>query len=139
MKKIVLLPLLLFVLTACNSGSSNCTCIGGSSEPKETVSLTKENFSKYVGTYSSSSVYDAVHSVTYYTHFVGASDCKFIDCSVTYNYTFSTGVTAINDTTVQLTLSGDGETVPFAVQPGSNNGVLTFKLISVNGTIEVYK
>ncbi len=140
MKKIVLLPLLLFALTACNSGSSNCTCIGGSSEPKETVSLTKDNFSKYVTTNSTCSYHSNNDYANYYTYFVGAKCCKFISCEVTYVYTYQGAeTTATSGTTITLTIAGDGEALPYVARTSQNAGYYALVVISASGTVQVYR
>ena len=139
MKKLFLLPFLFVVLTGCTASNSN----GGtaSNGPIETVTLNAENFSTYVATNSISTGRDDYYSMTYYTYFIGADNCKFIDCSVTYQYVVAGNTpTGTNGTTVPLTISGDGEAVPYSIRiSGTTYTPYVLHVISSSGTVEVYR
>ena len=139
MKKLVLLPIFLILLTGCSSGGVGCACSSGKTEPIETVTLTADNFSKYVATYSDSTGRDPNYFSIYYTHFVGADYCKFIDCTVTYEYTLVGNQPSGNGKTISLSLSGNGETEPFTIKPSNNNIAYYAYIISASGTVEVYR
>lgn len=130
-KALLLIPAMITVLAGCNSPIN-------SNKPKEVVELTTDNFSKYVATNSSSTItIDGNYQyILYYTHFIGADNCKFIDCSVTYTY-WNSEVTPEVGTTVPLSLSGDGET-EFACDVQRHGVFRIFYLMSVSGTVEVY-
>ena len=148
-KTLLLLPLLLLGLIGCDSNNSNQPTEekmdnAVSDTPKESVRLTKTNFSTYVATNSSCSiVMDATTDVIYYTHFIGADYCKFINCQVSYAYisNFSENQnTVTTDTgTALLTLSGDGEAKPFYVRSQNRNSYYYLVVTNVSGTVEVYR
>ncbi len=73
-------------LTGCNSNK-----VGNrvSDTPKETITLSKENFSTYV-TCNSSVTFNNTsnHYANYFTYFIGADYCKFVNCTVTYGYAY---------------------------------------------------
>ena len=98
-----------------------------------TISLTKDNFSKYVATNSSSdTVYNAntgYYDIIYYTYFIGSKHCKFIDCTITCRY-------SSDEYTVQLNLSGDGE-VPTFNSNSKRFYLYSLEIISVSGTVEI--
>ena len=139
MKKLVLLPIFLILLTGCSAGGVGCTCSSASNKPIETVTLSSSNFSKYVATYSNSTGRDPNYFSIYYTHFVGADNCKFIDCTVTYAYTIVGNQPAGSGTTIPLSISGDGETEPFTIKPSNNNIAYHAYIIAATGTVEVYR
>lgn len=86
-------------LTRCNSNKVDNRV---SDTPKETVTLSKENFSTYVACNSSVTFNNTSYDyANYFTYFIGADYCKFINCTVTYGYAYMA-----NEYT------GTGETVP---------------------------
>ncbi len=128
MKKILLfVPMFALFLTGCGSQAG-----GPSDSPKETVALTAKNFSTYVAT-NSSAAFNANGRGFYYTFFIGADHCRFIDCEVTYSYS---GVDSSSKITVSLSISGDGEAKPFFAE--NMYSPSTIKIESAKGTVEVY-
>ena len=128
MKRIaILLPLIVASLTGCGSSGS------------QTIELTKDNFSTYVATNSMVAYNNMTYDyATYFTHFIGANGCSFIDCTVTYRYvTGSVETNDASDTTVPLSLSGDGEAKPFMVRLTSTVRMYSFYLVSVSGKVEI--
>ncbi len=93
-------------MVGCSSNNGSIIAVGDAKV--ETVTLSKDNVTDYVATYSSAALIDAANNVSvYHCHFVGADNCKFIDCSI--QYTWQSG----NATgTAHLTISGDGEAIP---------------------------
>ena len=103
--------------------------------PKETVSLTASNFSTYVAINSIAVlVNSATHDVAYYSYFIGADYCKFINCTVTYKYNGSGEAS-----TVSLTLSGDGQADPFIVPNQTTHALYVLSVTGASGTVEVYR
>ncbi len=136
MKKGLLFIFALGLMTGCTASKENVV----SNTPKESITLSAENFSKYVATNSSSSLIgSSYNNVIYYTHFVGADYCKFIDCTVTYTYVANGSTPSGTGTTISLTLSGDGETLPYYVHSQSGNVYYSIGIISASGTVEVYR
>ena len=135
MKKGLLFIFALGLMTGCTASKENVV----SNTPKESVTLNADNFSTYVATNSSSSlVNNTSTNVIYYTHFVGADYCKFVNCTVTYTYVANGGIPSGTGTTISLTLSGDGEALPYFVKSQSNNAYYSIGIISASGTVEVY-
>lgn len=106
-KLLILLPLTLMALTGCNSNKVDKRV---SDTPRETITLSKENFSTYV-TCNSSVTFNNTsnHYANYFTYFIGADYCKFVNCTVTYGYAYMTNEFTGTGETVHLTLSGDGQ------------------------------
>ena len=153
MKKIFLLPLIVLMLTGCgqngditnsdNSESRSDVVLPSNNtvedKPKERVQLTKDNFSTYVAINCNSSLISnetSSYTVVYYAYFIGADYCKFVDCKVTYLYSYNGNPGA--ETTVPLTLSGDGQANPFYATQ-RNNYYYTFQFVSASGTVMVYR
>lgn len=131
-KKLFLLPILAMSLSACGSQPTQADVL-----PKETVTLTQKNFSTYVAVNTTCTPFEGRSYALYYSYFIGADECKFIDCTVTYKYT------GTNDSektfTVPLSLSGDGQAIPFV--GGMNVGTThcTLSVTNAKGTVEVYR
>ena len=131
MKKIFLLPLIVLMLTGCGTTSSN----EEAHKENESIQLTTSNFSTYVATNSNAVSLGNDSYVRYYTYFIGADNCRFIDCQVTYYYQHATSPIADpTEETIKLSLSGDGEANFFYVR--GLYYVLVVK--SVKGTVIVY-
>lgn len=134
----ILLPIILLALVGCNS--NNTTSNTESNEPVQTVELSSSNFSDYVAINSSASLINSdSQDVIYYSYFIGADYCKFIDCSVTYVYVHSGSGSSSSQSTVKLTISGDGQANPYFVYKQNNHTYYYISVISVSGTVEVYK
>ena len=98
-KLLILLPLTLLALTGCNSNKEDNKV---SDTPKETVTLSASNFSTYVACNSSVTFNNTSNDyANYFTYFIGADYCKFVNCTVTYGYAYMTNA-----------YEGTGETVP---------------------------
>ena len=157
MKKLLfLLPLILVGLTGCGTKAkdsinnkdinsteevvpnSNKSSIdsSGSDGPIETVELSAENFSTYVASNTTASFNVNNNSVLYFTHFIGADYCKFINCTVTYTYITKGAAVPDSGETVPLTLSGDGQAY---TQNARANAILVLAVVAASGTIEVYR
>lgn len=129
MRKIAfLLPTLLLTLTWCGSQVITPT--------KETVTLGKDNFSTYVAVNTNCTYAADGNYVIYFSYFIGADNCKFIDCSVTYQYDGASDQK--NSITVPLSLSGDGQANPFYNRLVIGGSVCSLKVTSAKGTVEVY-
>ena len=138
------IPLFLgLLITGCKSGekstnNSDTSSVGDnkiSDSPKESVSLTKSNFSTYVAINSIAVlVNSATHDVAYYSYFIGADYCKFRNCTVTYKYS-GPGETS----TVSLTLSGDGQADPYFVANQATHAFYVLSVTGASGTVEVYR
>ena len=136
-KSIFLLPLILLTMSGCNSNANENNF---SNKPKSSVTLTAENFSSYVATQSTSTLIDnAYNDVIYYTYFIGADYCKFIDCTVTYTYIHDSSTNAVGGQTIKLTLSGDGEAWPYHAIKQSNHIYYWIVVTSASGTVEIYR
>ena len=151
-KKLFLLPILMFALTACgsnntcnacnNSGNENRTVdIATNDSPRETDQLSVGNFSKYVAVNTTAAVIsNTANSVIFYSYFIGADYCKFINCTVTYTYVVGNNEPSSNSgQTVPLTLSGDGQAEPFHVSLSSANVYYRIVVLNASGTVEVYR
>ena len=106
--------------------------------PKETVSLTVSNFSTYVAINTNAAVITNSYSDTiYFSYFIGADYCKFINCSVTYKYEVN-GSSSGEKFVAHLTLSGDGQADPYIVR---NHPRAAYYLVvtSAYGVVEVYR
>lgn len=146
----LLLPLLFIGLCGCDSDNSSEPNVAEkdnnviSNTPKQSIQLTASNFATYVATNSSCSiVMDSASDVIYYTYFIGADYCKFINCKVSYSYVSNTtenqNTLATVTGIVPLTLSGDGEAKPFYVRSQNRNQYYYLVVVSVSGTVEVYR
>lgn len=101
-------------LTGCNSNKVDNRV---SDTPKETITLSKENFSIYVACNSSVTFNNtSYHYANYFTYFIGADYCKFVNCTVTYGYAYMANEYTDTGETVPLTLSGDGQANLYHVQ-----------------------
>lgn len=134
MKKLfLLLSFIPLVLTGCNSQEKE----KATDSPKETVQLTAKNFSTYVAINSSSTSVGNDSKVRYYTYFIGADYCKFIDCKVSYIYRHATTPSSDSNeqTTISLSISGDGEAAFFLT-----GGLYYYcEVVSASGTVLVYR
>lgn len=122
-------------ISVSNSSTSNITF-----NSFETITLSKDNFSTYIATNTSIAFvpkmdYSDYH-IFYYTYFIGADNCRFIDCTITYCY--SSGSTYTKRETVSLTISGDGEAKPYMESFSKYSNNFSFSLVSASGTIKVY-
>lgn len=135
MKKLLfLLPIISFALSACNPQKDKIT-----DSPKESVALSASNFSTYVAVNTTVQQSNANYSdVTFFSYFIGADYCKFVDCFVTYKYVHgeNSGGTEI---TVPLTLSGDGQAEPFVVTSMNRGMTYTLVVTSAKGTVHIYR
>lgn len=128
------------MLSGCNNNpeTSSIKTTTESKASVTTVELTAGNFSDYVATNSSSSFNVNTNYTTYYTHFVGAHNCVFIGCTVTYQYVVNGNEPSeAAGTTVSLTISGDGEANPFHVKVTSGYNYYVFRIISASGTVKI--
>lgn len=126
MKKLFITFLAGISLTSCNTINNF-----------ETVTLSKDNFSTYIATNTSIAFASkSDYYIFYFTHFIGADNCRFIDCTITYCY--SSGSTSTKRETVSLTISGDGEAKPYMESFSYYPNNYSFSLISASGTIKVY-
>lgn len=123
-------------LTGCNSNKVDNRV---SDTPKETVTLSKENFSTYVACNSSVTFNNTSnHYANYFTYFICADYCKFVNCTVTYGYAYMTNEYTGTGETVPLTLSGDGQANPYHVKFEAA-GYYRFVVVAASGTVEVYR
>ena len=135
-KTLFLLPLVLLALTSCSSNAADNKV---SDSPKQSVTLSAENFSTYVATNSSSALLNnSYNDVIYYTYFNGADYCKFVNCTVTYKYV-SNQSTEGTEETIKLTLSGDGETNPYFARSQNRYTYYHAVVTAASGTVEVYR
>lgn len=146
MKKLfLLLSLPIFALSGCgkSSNTTNNTSSADnkiSNSPKESVALTVENFSTYVAINSSSTLLNnSYNDVIYYSYFVGADYCKFVNCTVTYKYKRSGTEYTTEDYTVALSLSGDGQADPYFVYNQGRSMYYFLIIVAASGTVEVYR
>ena len=141
MKKLFLLPLFAIALAGCSSGSVGCTCSSSNAKLIESVNLSLDNFSKYIATNTIRTFVGNTDYSSYHTQFIGADDCRFINCTIEYSFVYMNNEPggAGTGTVVPLTISGDGETKPFVVRVSQNTGYYSFALIAVTGTVEVYR
>ncbi len=124
-------------LTGCNSNKVDNRV---SDTPKETVTLSKENFSTYVACNSSVTFNNTSNDyANYFTYFIGADYCKFINCTVTYGYAYMANEYTGTGETVPLTLSGDGQANPYHVRINTTAGYYRFAVVAASGTVEVYR
>ena len=124
-------------LTGCNSNKADNRF---SDTPKETVTLSKENFSNYVASNSSVTFNNTSSDyANYFTYFIGADYCKFVNCTVTYGYAYMENEYTGTGETVPLTLSGDGQANPYHVRISTKAGYYRFVVMAASGTVEVYR
>lgn len=136
-KLLILLPLTLMALTGCNSNKADNRV---SDTSKETVTLSKENFSTYVACNSSVTFNNTSSDyANYFTYFIGADYCKFVNCTVTYGYAYMENEYTGTGETVPLTLSGDGQANPYHVRISTKAGYYRFVVVTASGTVEVYR
>ena len=132
-KTIFLLPLLCVALVSCNPKTEDKV----TDTPKETVQLTAKNFSTYVAMNSNSTSVGNDTYVRYYTYFIGADYCKFVDCKVSYVYRHAQNPDTNSDgaATINLSISGDGEAGFFLTR-----GLYYYcDVVSASGTVLVYR
>ena len=146
MKKLfLLLALPIFALSGCgkSSNTTNNTSSADnkiSNSPKESVALTVENFSTYVAINSSAALLNNSNDdVIYYSYFIGADYCKFVNCTVTYKYKRSGTEYTTEDYTIALSFSGDGQADPYLVQDQRRSTYYFIIITGASGTIEVYR
>ena len=138
MKKVLLsvfvLPLL--CLTGCNPKEDNKV----TDTPKESVQLSTSNYTSYVAINTSIAMPNAGYNdVIYYSYFIGADYCKFVDCKLTYKYVLSGGSAESSEETVPLTLSGDGQANPFFARALSRGSYYSIVITGASGTVQVYR
>ena len=142
-KMLLLLSLMLFGLAGCNSNSGNSSSSEDNSvvdSPKESVSLSVSNFSTYVAVNSSAAIVNNTYNdVIYYSYFIGADYCKFVNCSVTYTYAQNGTTNITSSFTVPLTLSGDGQAEPFLAIKQTRYTYYSLVVTAASGTVEVYR
>lgn len=140
---LLLLSLMLFGLTGCNSDSGNSSSSEDNrvvDSPKESVSLSASNFSTYVAVNSSAAILNnSYNDVIYYSYFIGADYCKFVNCFVTYTYAKNGTTNIASSFTVPLTLSGDGQAEPFFVRDQTRFTYYSLVVTAASGTVEVYR
>ena len=123
-------------LTGCNSNKVDNRV---SDTPRETVTLRKENFSTYVACNSSVTFNNTSnHYANYFTYFIDADYCKFVNCTVTYGYAYMANEYTGTGETVPLTLSGDRQANPYHVKLAAA-GYYRFVVVAASGTVEVYR
>lgn len=124
--KFLLMPLIMLSLGGCKTN-------GGI---KETVALSAKNVETFVAVNTTSSLTQyAYDDVVFYSYFIGAEKCRFINCSVSYYYIYGANKSEIF--TVELTLSGCGQAIPYVVRNLPRNATYVLKFSSANGTVEV--
>ena len=143
-KKILfVLPLMLFGIVGCNSTNNNGSSSGDNKitdSPKESVTLSASNFSTYVAVNSSAAILNnSYNDVIYYSYFIGADYCKFVNCRVTYTYAMNGGTEGTDTFTVPLTLSGDGQANPFFARNQNRYTYYSLVVTGASGTVEVYR
>lgn len=133
---------MLFGLVGCNSNNNGSSSQDNkiTDSPKESVALNASNFSTYVAINSSAAILNnSYNDVIYYSYFIGADYCKFVNCLVTYTYAMNGGAEGTESFTVLLTLSGDGQAKPYFAR---NQNRYTYYSLIVTGaswTVEVYR
>lgn len=137
MRKLFLcLALPVLMLTACGSNNS---AVVPSSE-REKVQLTTSNYEKYIAVITICDPYATYNSpVVYYRfNFEGSDLCKFIDCNLKYKFMDESGNVEDKEFTVNLNLSGDGQTVETLGHGYSGSYTKYFlKITDANGTVEI--
>ncbi len=134
-KKLLLLFLPMLLLTGCNKSSGGVI----PEKERETVTLTKDNYFKYIAVYTYSDTYSNSGTYTFYHyHLVGSSLCKFIDCKITYAFSSDNGALEENYKSyeINLTLSGCGESVESTRRLGYSY-YYHFTVLSASGTVEI--
>ena len=143
-KSLLFISILMLLMTGCASSNKSCNCaytpipIDGNtnSDGPQEVTLSAENFSKYVAVNTVSSYASAYDAVTYFSYFIGADNCRFIDCSVSYKYVY--GGSSFGYGTIPLTISGDGQANPFHTRENNRDTYYTISITSASGTIYIY-
>ena len=138
MKKLfLLLALPIFALSGCGNKTSVVP-----EEKREKITLTAENYSKYIAVYTDlEAIHDNYYVTWYYRYqLVGSNLCKFNDCEITYEYVNQQGQASdITRKTINLTISGCGETeeVSFNSRIDKSVAYYIFNVVSASGTVEV--
>lgn len=127
-------------LVSCG-GSSNNESPAIPVNSRETVSLSAKNYDKYIAVYADSDTVSDGYATGYYRyHLVGSNLCKFNDCKLTYTFVNQQGEEYEDKYTMNLTISGCGESKEVALSY-RNNGKQTayyiFKVLSASGTVEI--
>lgn len=139
-KLLILLPLMMMALSGCSANGQNAADNKVSDTPKETVTLSATNFSTYVACNSSVTFNNSTNDyANYFTYFIGADYCKFVNCTVTYGYAYMANAYEGAGETVPLTLSGDGQANPYHVRINTAAGYYRFVVVAASGTVEVYR
>ncbi len=134
-KKLLLLFLPILLLTGCNNTSNGVI----PEKEREKINITLDNYSKYIAVYTISDSFGADYTYSNYRYqFIGSTLCKFNDCSLEYAFAKDNGSISETKYTVDLTISGCGETkeVEF-VHAQRSNTYYRLKILSVNGTVEL--
>ena len=141
MKKKFLLPLLFipFLLTGC--GQTQQQQQPETPATREQIQLTTNNFSKYIAVYTISDTYAGSSTYTLYRYRLeGSCLCKFNNCTITYCYADYKGNCEDTQNTINLTMSGCGETKEVQVsyyQGAKEKSKYFFHLVSASGTVEL--
>ena len=134
MKKFaLLLPLLTIALVSCGGDRV-------SDSPKESVKLSEKNYSTYVAINTSFAMPNAGYAdIIYFSYFIGADYCKFVDCTITYKYVINSGSVESPEETVPLTLSGDGQANPYYARLNNRGYFFNIVITGASGTVQVYR
>ena len=130
-KTLLILSTLLLLLTGCNPQEDKIT-----DSPKESVELSASNFSTYVAINTTSVFNPDYNDMCFYSYFIGADYCKFVDCKVTYKYV---GANTSSEYTVPLTLSGDGQALAYIARNIGRGQTYTLTVTSAKGTVHIYR
>ena len=134
MKKFtLLLPLLTIALASCSGDKV-------SDSPKESVKLSEKNYTSYIAINTTFAMPNAGYAdVIYYSYFIGADYCKFVDCTISYKYIINSGAAESAMETVPLTLSGDGQANPFYARLNNRGNYYRIVITGASGTVQVYR
>ena len=125
-----------FALMGCNPKEDNKI----TDTPKESVQLSAKNYTTYVAINTSIAMPNAGYNdVIYYSYFIGADYCKFVDCKLTYKYVLNGGSNESSEETVPLTLSGDGQANPFFARALNRGNYYNIVITGASGTVQVYR
>lgn len=135
-KLLLLLPFVTFLLTGCNPKEENKV----TDTPKESIQLSASNYTNYVAINTFiGQPNSSYNDIIYYSYFIGADYCKFVDCKITYRYVLNGGSTQTEEATVPLTLSGDGQANPFYARGLSRGSYYSITITKASGTVQVYR
>ena len=135
-KLLLLLPFVTFLLTGCNPKEENKV----TDTPKESIQLSASNYINYVAINTSIATPNPNYAdVIYYSYFIGADYCKFVDCKLTYKYVLNGGTAESATETIALTLSGDGQANPFYARSQNRGNYYNIVITGASGTVQIYR